>query len=71
MIIEISFTIERQEDVEAWVRAAILGGYCRVDPRKRWTERERREAIRYALIRTLQSNPPRPISGMEQFGENT
>lgn len=34
---------------QALIRQAIIRGFRRVDPGKRWTEREYREAMRYAV----------------------
>jgi len=41
------------EQVEELVRLAIMHGYTRVEPRRRWTDRERREAARYAMERAV------------------
>lgn len=35
------------------IRQAIIRGFRRVDPNKRWTEREYREAMRYAVTKIV------------------
>lgn len=64
MIVQVAFVIETEDQKEAWIRTAILGGFARREPKLRWTERERREAIRYAIARTVQQHQPRPIGGI-------
>jgi hypothetical protein len=41
--------------LELLVRAAFREGWLREEPRRRWTERERKEAARWYLNRVLQT----------------
>ncbi len=53
------------EDKRALVRAAIIYGFLREEPRKSWTEREYKEAIRFALTAWAKetANDHRRIAG--------
>lgn len=41
--------VELEEELEYLVGQAIIAGYARVEPRKAWTDAERKEAARYYL----------------------
>jgi hypothetical protein len=40
-------------ELDRLVGYAIIHGFVRVEPRKRWTDRERREAARYAMEKLI------------------
>jgi len=50
MIIQIKFTDEEAELLQS---VAVTSGYRRAEPRKAWSNAERREAARYAIRHAL------------------
>jgi transposase-like protein len=46
------------DDVDRLVGDAIVFGYLRIEPRRRWTDAERREAVAFALQRQIEARRP-------------
>lgn len=44
------------EEIEHWVGVSIALGFLREEPRKAWTDRERKQAIRFAIRRFLKES---------------
>lgn len=42
------------EQIEFWQRRGITMGYLRSEPQKRWSEKNKKEAIRFAIIQTAE-----------------
>jgi hypothetical protein len=45
-----------EQQAEDMVRLAIIHGYNRIDPRKKWSDSERREAIRHGITTLLKQH---------------
>lgn len=48
----------QDEHIEAFVRYAIIVGFLRANPELAWNEREKRDAIKYAIGRMMQEALP-------------
>lgn len=53
MILRIDHVLNTQDELERLVSYAIRHGYQRTDPRKGWTQDERKDAARYAAEHML------------------
>lgn len=50
MKVAVKLDIPDNCDVEKLVTLAVRKGYQRIEPRKAWSDKERKEAIRYAVV---------------------